>query len=102
MAYFPNGSSGDYLDAQCADCPANKNAGSDGPQCPILHVQLLYNYDQLDKGQEKLKSAMELLIGEDGNCRMRPLVMAPKKPKDEPPAWLAENPTNPERYAELT
>lgn len=62
VAYFPNGSSGEALDAQCAWCPL----GDVG--CPVLLVQLTYNYKQLDEGQETLKEAMSLLVADDGTC----------------------------------
>lgn len=38
--------------------------------CPVETVQLLYNYDQCDKGQEKLREAMNLLIDEKGICQV--------------------------------
>lgn len=67
MAYFSNGSDGMYLDAQCDECiHANPEAS-----CPIACVQLMYNYDQLDKGNEKLRKAMNVLIDEKGNCQMK-------------------------------
>ena len=88
MAYFANGSEGEYLDAQCGRCPlADK-------MCPIKYVQMRYNYDQLDNGQEKLKAAMEILIDKDGNCKMFPLIRVNQRPKDEQPAWLEETATD--------
>ncbi len=65
MAYFPNGSSGEVLDRQCADCPLG-----DGP-CPVMLVQQVYNYDQLDEGQEKLREAMTILVDDEGTCHVR-------------------------------
>ena len=92
VAYFSNSTDGDYLTQQCETCPAYKETPEmpEGGACPILLVQLLYNYDQLDKGQEKLKDAMTALIDDKGNCRMRPLIVVPEKPKDVPPLWLEE------------
>lgn len=69
MAYFSNGAEGGYLDAQCGECPLRDDA-----PCPILLVQSLYNYEQLDKGNGKLREAMNLLIDEGGNCKMKPLI----------------------------
>jgi hypothetical protein len=46
MAYFPNHSSGQVLEVQCDRCPLGN-----GP-CPVLEVQLIYNYDQLKEGQD--------------------------------------------------
>lgn len=69
MAYFPNGSSGEVLDAQCADCPLG-----DGP-CPVMGIQMLYNYDQLADGQEKLRHAMRLLVNDEGVCEVRKQIL---------------------------
>jgi len=84
MAYFANSSEGEYLEAQCGRCPLGDKT------CPIKTVQLRFNYVQLDKGQEALQDAMELLIDKGGNCQMFPLIRVDQRPKDEPPAWLAE------------
>ena len=84
MAYFANGSEGEYLDAQCGRCPLVEKV------CPIYAVQFAYNYAQLDKGNEKLREAMEILIDKDGNCQMFPLIRVDQRPKNEPPAWLEE------------
>lgn len=71
MAYFPNGSSGTVLDNQCAECPIGRH--QDAP-CPVLLVQLSYNYDQCRDGNEKLREAMNMLINERGICQMKPVV----------------------------
>lgn len=65
MAYFPNGSSGEILDNQCASCSLGQSP------CPVLLVQLTYNYDQVDKGQEKLREAMEILVDKRGVCQVK-------------------------------
>lgn len=70
MAYFPNSTAGDVLDAQCGTCPLG-----DGP-CPVLLVQLTYNYDQCDI--QKLEEAMNILIDEQGKCRVREQIVAIK------------------------
>lgn len=67
MAYFSNSTDGDVLNAQCERCPLG-----DKP-CPILGVQLMFNYDQCDN--PKLKEAMNNLIDEKGKCLLRPLVI---------------------------
>jgi hypothetical protein len=61
--------------------------------CPIAMVQQLYNYDQLKKGQEKLKEAMNVLIDKEGICQMRPILLDihPPPKKGEPPNWLLED-----------
>ena len=88
MAYFANSSEGEYLEAQCGRCPLADKV------CQIKTVQMRYNYAQLDKGQEALQDAMEILIDEDGNCQMFPLIRVDQRPKDEPPAWLEETATD--------
>ncbi len=69
MAYFSNGSEGEVLDDQCADCPIGEM------MCPVLHVQMFYNYDQVASGQEKLRRALSLLVNDQGICQMRPLIV---------------------------
>jgi formate hydrogenlyase subunit 6/NADH:ubiquinone oxidoreductase subunit I len=69
MAYFPNGSSGEVLDLQCSRCPLGE-----GP-CPVMGIQMIYNYDQLDAGQEKLRQAMEMLVDEKGICQVHKQLM---------------------------
>lgn len=66
MAYFANGTEGEYLDAQCGDCPLGEKA------CPIMGVQMLFNYDQI--GVPKLREAMNYLVNERGDCQLRPLL----------------------------
>lgn len=78
MTYFSNGSEGDgYIERYCEKC---LNYGEEeDPQCPILAVHLMFNYDQLEKGQEKLRECLSALIPTDdkgfgGECRMfRPI-----------------------------
>lgn len=93
MAYFPNGSSGEVLDDQCERCPL----GDSGECCcPVLSIQLLYNYDQLNDGQEKLRSAMSMLVDDKGVCqvnkqlKMKDNGVIDSKPIDRTnlPSWL--------------
>lgn len=85
MAYFPNGSSGDVFDAQCADCPLGY--GWNDPRqmslfdaerapkpCPVALVQLTYNYDQLDANNKQLREAMTMLVDDTGECKVRKLL----------------------------
>ena len=68
MAYFSNGSEGSYFDNQCDECiHEDPEAG-----CPIALVQMYFNYDQCSEG--KLREAMTMLVGEDGKCKMKPLI----------------------------
>ena len=69
MAYFPNGSSGEVLEIQCGRCPLG-----DGP-CPVVGIQMLYNYDQLNSGQKKLKDAMSMLVDDQGICQVHKQLM---------------------------
>ena len=64
MAYFSNGSAGmDFQSKYCAKC---SNAEEDG-MCVIWDIHMFYNYDQLSKGQEKLKSTLNMLINDETN-----------------------------------
>ena len=68
MAYFPNGTAGEILDEQCHNC---LHGTSDGILCPVAHVQVEYNYDQLEPWNKPLRAAMNLLINEQGICQMK-------------------------------
>ena len=61
MVYFADES---IVDAQCDMCELD----IDMP-CPILQVQLEYNYKQVNNPD--LKAAMNILINEKGICQMR-------------------------------
>jgi len=74
MAYFPNGTSGEVLDKQCGECILPDDA-----PCPILWVQMTYNYSQLDDGNELLKEAMNCLVDEEGACKMKPLLKVERR-----------------------
>lgn len=67
MAYFPNGTAGAILDNQCIYCLHENDWGD----CPVYAVQALFNYNQADKGQEKLRKAISMLIRDDGICLVR-------------------------------
>jgi hypothetical protein len=59
MAYFSNGTEAELtIDVQCYACPLNNIKNG----CPIYEAHFLYNYDQQDKGQEKLKDVLDMLI----------------------------------------
>lgn len=68
MAYFPNGTAGEYLTEQCNNC---LHGIKDDIVCPVAVVQMSYNYDQLDEGNEALQEAMNELIDENGDCQMK-------------------------------
>lgn len=67
MAYFANGSEGEQLDRQCAECKLPDDA-----PCPVLLTQLTYNYKQI--GNDDLSEAVNLLINSEGICQMKPLL----------------------------
>ena len=71
MAYFPNGTAGEVLGNQCADC----HLSSEAP-CPILWVQMTYNYSQLDSEGERtaVSDVMDCLVNDDGICQMKPVI----------------------------
>lgn len=73
MAYFPNGSSGEILEMQCDRCPLG-----DG-HCPVVGIHMLYNYDQLDDGQDKLQKAMSMLVDDKGICQVHTQLIAVKQ-----------------------
>jgi hypothetical protein len=78
MAYFPNGASGDVLDAQCAKClPSDP--------CPIWFVQTEYNYEQLNPGNERMRELINYLVDEKGQCKMKRYVKhrAPGTPRTD-------------------
>jgi hypothetical protein len=68
MAYFSNGAEGIVLDNQCAVCPVGRQP--DLP-CPVFLVQLAYNYQQVDEGQDKLRDCLTCLVDEQGTCLMK-------------------------------
>lgn len=69
MAYFSNGSEGEVLHAQCAECPIGSNQDA---HCPILAVQMEYNYEQIDSQgkRTKMSELMNMLVNDDGECQM--------------------------------
>jgi hypothetical protein len=70
MAYFSNGSEGMVLDAQCAKCKIPNDA-----PCPILFVQMNYNYEQFTDGKRnKISEVLDSLVDKEGNCRMKPIL----------------------------
>ena len=80
MAYFANGTEGEILDRQCADCIHEDLSAL----CPVYHIMMTYNYDQLDKGQEKLRACLNILIQDEGGlCAMKPLIDKMRKGEDK-------------------
>lgn len=73
------------LDEQCCRCPYGEKP------CPIALIQVIYNYDQLNKGNEQLKEAMNALVDEDGQCQMLVLIEAnTPPPADTDRLWFEE------------
>lgn len=80
MAYFPNGSAGEILDNQCAECPLGKEP------CPIAATHLFYNYDQFDKQGQPIQVAVDILntlVNKEGICQLKPMLakMTPPEPE---------------------
>ena len=79
MAYFANGEEGRNFEAKwCSRCVHDIE-----DDCPLMMVHLLYNYEQLDKGQEKLRDALSNLINGDYDsegvtCKMFHAIEPPK------------------------
>lgn len=83
MAYFANGTEGACLENQCSDCPLgygwnDPNQGElfeverEPRGCPVYFVQMEFNYDQINKGNEQLRAAMNLLVDDKrGECQVR-------------------------------
>ena len=72
MAYFSNGSEGEVLDNECAECVL-----TDDIPCPILWVQLEYNYEACNN--EIASKILNDLIkqkedGEYVGCKMKQIL----------------------------
>ena len=74
MAYFPNGSSGEVLDEQCATCPVGKHPEA---PCPVLFVQTHYNYEQFTDGKpNEIAELLNFLVDPvKGVCQMRAVMI---------------------------
>jgi hypothetical protein len=79
MAYFANGSDGDYYEAKyCARCVHGQGRfQEDGETCPVMVLHFLWNYDSVGANADKTKAtALETLWPRDkdriynGDCRM--------------------------------
>ena len=76
MAYFPNGSSGEAFEELCSDCEHY-------PICSVYSVQNLFNYDQCDEGQAKLRQCLNILVQEGGVCTMFIESLTPEPGQEE-------------------
>lgn len=78
MAYFANGTEGMILDEQCSACLIPDDA-----PCPILLVQMHYNYDQVVDGglDNDLAKAINMLVNEKGQCQMKLILDETRKEK---------------------
>jgi hypothetical protein len=74
MAYFSNSSEGDVLESQCRECPLS-DVG-----CPVLNVQTAFNYEQLNPGNEKLRSVISTLVNDSGECQIYKKLLISLKP----------------------
>ena len=62
MAYFPNGSSGECFENQCARCKYGESP------CPIAYVQMQFNYDACNNKVASI--ILNTLVHNDGTCMM--------------------------------
>lgn len=70
MAYFSNGTEGGILDEQCAECSV-----ADHVPCPVLWVQMEYNYKQHTDGEKNIVSeVLNCLVNEKGQCQMKVII----------------------------
>ena len=72
MAFFSNSSDGDVLQRQCDVCQLGEL------DCPVLAIQMLHNYNQLDKNETRLREVMNLLVNEKGICKVHLLLVGEK------------------------
>jgi hypothetical protein len=77
MAYLSNSIEAyDWQLKWCDHCVHRPNLVSNPPaDCPILMISELFNYDQLSKGKEELKTVLDILIPTEnklfaGRCSM--------------------------------
>jgi len=68
MAYFENGNQSEVLDEQCLTCPLGNH------QCPVYTVQSLFNFDQMEGGNDKLRQCMIFLVDDAGVCQVKQLI----------------------------
>jgi hypothetical protein len=68
MAYFENGNKSKVLDKQCLTCPLGNY------QCPVYTVQSLFNFDQMEEGNDKLRQSMIFLVDDAGVCQVKQLL----------------------------
>jgi len=68
MAYFESGDKSKVLDKQCLTCPLGNY------QCPVYTVQSLFNFDQMEEGNEKLRQSMIFLVDDAGVCQVKQLL----------------------------
>lgn len=71
MAYFSNGTEGEALDEQCWECLHSED---DLTLCPIMAIQMEFNYKQCDEKNKDLRAAMNMLVDDKGSCLMKPLI----------------------------
>ena len=64
MGYFSNGSEGEHWEIKNCNVCANH---SDERGCAVMDVHLVFNYDQLNKDNEQLREAMDMLIPRQDN-----------------------------------
>jgi hypothetical protein len=68
MAYFENGNESNVLDKQCLTCPLGNY------QCPVHMIQSLFNFDQMEEGNDQLRQCMIFLVDDAGVCQVKRLM----------------------------
>ena len=68
MAYFPNGTAGEFLENQCDECI---HGLSNDVLCPVYSAQIFFNYDQVRPREKKLRTCLNMLINEEGLCQVK-------------------------------
>ena len=63
MAYFSNGSEGEYFDKECSTCKYGQES------CPIAFVQLEHNYEACNN--KTARAILDTLVKNDGTCMMK-------------------------------
>ncbi len=68
MAYFQDGTESKILDEECRSCVLGQGT------CPIYLAQCLFNFEQMQDGQERLMQILHLLIDDGGICQVKKLM----------------------------
>lgn len=62
MGYFPNGTSGDYYEAEFCNKCIHQAQGDDDPDCMVMMAHMLYAYQLCNEKDHPGKHILDLLI----------------------------------------